>query len=222
MNSNPVNTAVIPGCFGAATVFAFDSEVCKSCPAGQDCAPAAMQTLDRIKTVVKVDDLMARHRKAREKAIKDQREKDRQAIEAAPPGPMATPAPTKPVARCTPAEKVEYEVSEKHALIIAEMPSKAQTFAMSLCKKGFVKEMRKNMANKKATPGLPKWLNVALDELTKNGFTRASLKARLMNDLGWTDGTAGSHISIAIAILTGFEIAIETNGGFRVSPTIDA
>lgn len=209
-----------PGCFGAATTYAMDAAFCQKCHAFEACGKEAMQTLERIKNVVRIDDLVKRHRAAREKAIQEMIARDRLVIAAAPPGPIATPTPTKPVARVTPLEKVEFEVSEKHSRAIAKMPVKAQSFAMMLCKRGLVQMMRRDMVNKKTTPGIPKWLAIAMQMLNEEGFTRASLKTRLVSELGWTDSTAASHISIATALLIGFEIAMEAGDRFQLSPTI--
>lgn len=217
-----MNSQIKPGCFAAATVYAMDSAVCQQCAAFKDCGDAAMRTLERIKSVVKVDDLVKRHRAARDRALKELNAKDAKARADAPPGPIDTPTPVKPVARATPVERVEFDVSEKHSRIILKMPAKAQEFATTLCKRGLVQIMRRNLTNGKTTPGIPKWLVIALQMLAEGGFTKATLKERLMKELSWSDGTAASHISLAVAILAGFEIASDTSGTFTVSPTVAA
>ena len=213
----------IPGCFAAATVYAQDSDVCKKCLSYCQCGPEAMQTLNRIKAVVNVDDLIAKHRKARAVSQDKIAARDKAAADAAPPGPIDTPAPSKPVARATPVEKVEFDVSEKHARIIAELPVKAQSFALTLCKTGLIHRIRKDVGdgrNPLSKTG-PKWLSVALTMLINGGFTRAELKAALIEEMKWGDGTAASHSSVATKLLTSFEIAQEASERFTLSPTLN-
>ncbi len=212
--------SINPGCFGAATTFSMDSAICNQCNAKADCEPEALQALERIKGIVRIDDLVKRHRAARAKAMKELKAKDDEAIAAAPPGPIATPTPTKPVARVTPAERVEFEVSEKHARVISHMPTKAQTFATTLCRRGAIQMLRRNAAYGKVVPGIPGWLAISMQMLMDGGFTKASLKERFVSELKWGDGTAYSHISLATSLLTGFEIASEANGKYTLSPTI--
>jgi hypothetical protein len=54
-----------PGCFAAASVFAHESEVCRNCKAFTACAEESIKTLEAIKGLVNVTDLMKRHERAR-------------------------------------------------------------------------------------------------------------------------------------------------------------
>lgn len=213
----------IPGCFAAATVYALDSEVCQKCLSYQECGPKAMRTLDRIKGIVKVDDLIAKHRKARVASQAKIAARDKAEVDAAPPGPLDVSAPKKPVARATPVEKVEFDVSEKHSRIIATLPVKAQSFALTLCKTGLIHRIRKDLGdgrNPLKASG-PRWLSVVLDSLLSGGFTRSSLRQDLMDEMKWAEASAASHVSLGVKLVLGFEIAEEKEGRFSFSPTLN-
>lgn len=213
------------GCFGAATVYAADSEACKQCETYQACGLESIKTLKRISSVVNVEDLIARHQKAKAAATKTLLSKDKKAIEEAPPGPVDTPTPTKPVARAVPVENVTFEVSEKHAQIIANLPVKARSFTTSLCRRGLLMGIRTNVAQRDANfhKAIPLWLSIPLVQLVKNGeITAESIRAEYEEKLQWTKGTMASHISLVFSFLEGFEIATKEAKRYVISPTLAA
>lgn len=213
------------GCFGAATVYAADSEACKQCATYVACGQESLKTLKRICDVVNVEDLIARHQKAKAAAAKALRAKDKEALDAAPPGPINTPTPTKPVARAVPVENVTFEVSEKQAQIIATLPVKARSFTTSLCKRGLLMGIRNNVAQRDPNfhKAIPLWLAIPLIQLVNNGeVTAESLRAEYEEKLQWTKGTMASHISLVFSFLEGFEIATKDAKRYVISPTLTA
>lgn len=208
-----------PGCFGAASVYAQDSTVCKGCVAFVLCGEASTQTLENIRSVIDVSDILARHAKARQKAQASS-ENNRQAgvsnVAAAQPAPVG-PA----VERKTPLSRVVFELSEDQTCIIARIASsKCREQAIVLCKQNRIEPARAEMhqgINPFAESG-PRYLRVACALLMGGGFTRAALKTALMTELAWKDTTAASHVAITCALFTAFDIAIETKGAFTLSP----
>jgi hypothetical protein len=68
----------------------------------------------------------------------------------------------------------------------------------------------------------PKFLNVACDMLLNGGFTKASLKKAFMERLKQSDGTAGSHVSITVAMLLPMNIIVASGKSFALNPAIRA
>lgn len=59
-----------PGCFGAASVFARDSDACKRCEAFAQCDTAVTATLQALSSMIDVSALLKRHDTARAAGIK--------------------------------------------------------------------------------------------------------------------------------------------------------
>lgn len=224
-----------PGCFAAASVYGSDSVVCQACPAFSACGEASVKRLQEIRELVDVSDLLKRHAAARQKAINTQMEMmqalrppARTAPVAPSPIPVAQPKPVKePIERKTTVAKVTFEPSPADQAALDAIASKVKVHeqALVLVKGNKFNEMRAMLPkgeNPFAVRG-PKYLRIACDMLTNGGFTKASLKARLVADLEWTDGTAASHVTIAVMLLYAFGIAAqdqETAGGFVLNPAL--
>jgi hypothetical protein len=80
------------GCFGAASVFDHKSAVCSKCQDFNCCADECLRTLDSIKDLVNVSDLLKRHHAARKAA----------GLPVAPRVPAVRPADTPMVANAAP------------------------------------------------------------------------------------------------------------------------
>jgi len=215
-----------PGCFGAASVFSMDSAVCQACVAFKECSDASIATLQQIKATIDVRDLLAKHTSARMKHEARLAPKQTPAPTAVSPLPVVQPAPvTQPVERKTTMAKVIFEVSadQQNAIArISQANKKAGDQATVLCKMNRINEMRSMLPqgqNPFATTG-PGFLRVACDHLINGGFTKASLRKSLMETFGWTEATAASHVSIAVAILGGFKIAAGADGKIVLHPDL--
>lgn len=202
-----------PACFAAASVFAHDSEVCRRCQAFGSCADASLQTLEKIKGIINVQDLLKRHEKARKAS---QTAKPTQAT------PTCSPLPQKQVERKTQVAQVKFDISVNDDEVIATLPTKPKALAISLCKAGLIDKARKELAsgiNPFAERG-PGFLRVAFSLLIKQGFTRKALREALQDQLGWTESTAMSHASIAVALLAAFNITQEIDGLVVLNPAL--
>lgn len=201
-----------PGCYGAASVFAIDSKVCRACHVYEDCGNEARHTLEMIQARVNVTDILLRHKVALATAA------DSMAKSAEPPpAPVAQPAPVKvPIERTAKVVKVEFDVSkDSHELVMRIGNVKARAVAISLMKAGVLRELKSDIA-KGVNPftGMTNWqhLRLAVDRLINfKMIGRGDLKAALMVDLGWSDGTATSQVSQVMGILETFGI-IDNDG----------
>jgi hypothetical protein len=217
-----------PGCFGAASVYSMDSVVCQGCVAFASCGDTAIKNLEALRELVDVRDLLARHAAARVKAQNAALKPPAPPAPLTPsPIPVAQPKPTlQPVERKTTSARVTFEISEDDQNVLAligEKSVKTREQAIVLCKTNKINNMR-SMLPKGVNPFVesgPKFLLVACDMLLNGGFTKATLKARLITDLAWTDGTAGSHVAIACALLYSFKIVTaDTSGAFILNPAL--
>lgn len=223
MNQDNIDIITIeqaPACYGAISCFTKDSVHCKQCVAYVACGEQSYKTLLAIKSVVNVDDLLRKHDKAR---LAQQAKRDKLRAEMNQKAEQT--AYTKPktpelVERATKQEKVIFEVTEQDEKIIMTLPVKAQPFALTLIKSGLMHEVKAGVkVGKNAISGKkPMWLERTVGLLIGGGFTKAELKAYLMQELGWSDNSAGAHVSLGIAILCGFGIAQEESGRIVVVP----
>jgi|GEM_PF-1940367 len=215
-----------PGCFGAASVYSMDSQVCQACAAFKECGDAALKTLESIKSVINVADLLARHQAARKRAA-DARAKPvaPQPVESSPI-PVAQPKPiTKPVERKTTMQRVTFSISDADQAVvmkIGEKSSKTKAQAIVLCKTNKIDAMRKELPkgiNPFATNG-PTFMRVVCSMVLSGGFTKASLKSQMMQELDWTDGTAASHVAMAAALMFSFGIVKMEGDKFVLNPAL--
>jgi hypothetical protein len=239
--------AMAPGCFAAASVFSHDSQVCRQCGVFDQCAGEAVRTLEAIQSTVNVRDLLARHEAARKKvrgpmpgpallaqaqAMQAERqapavsdvaramlEQEEDEVVAAVPVTQAE-LPKTPVARTTKVEKVEMPVTDDDAAILAALPKKAAEHAARFIKAGLIDAMRKDLSagsNPFAT-AKPEFMRIVCDALISGGTTRSALKQRFIDELGWGDSAASSHVSQAFPLMTRFHIAVENDGRLELTP----
>lgn len=192
-----------PGCFGAASCFSSDSEVCKQCPASSQCLVEVGKTLERIKGVLNVTDYIKKHEKAKAAAKK-------QVEEAAAERQVTTmPLPGKKVERKTKVEAITYELTAEQNELVATLPVKAQSFVVQLCKTGLASRIRADLARGEnpMTECGPKWLALTIDCLIKGPVSKSDLKSTFVDAFGWTPETAASHTSLAFKIFPALDIA---------------
>jgi hypothetical protein len=202
-----------PACFAAASVFSHDSDICKMCSAFEGCAAASVVTLETIKGIVNVEDLLKRHTKAKKIARVTVAAKDKLEAETRPPGANLRPLML-PVERQTKVIQVKFELTEEERLIVEKLPVKLVKLAPSLIEHGLIDRMKKDIPegrNTFATRG-PQWLRVALTALLAGGFTKPSLRDSMMSEFTWTSGTAASHVSMVCSIFTAFGITKIVDG----------
>lgn len=201
-----------PGCFGAASVYGVDSKACQGCVGFAGCGDASMATLQSIRETIDVRDILAKHENARLKS-----EAARKALIRSPRPPAAQPRPAQPkpilqpVERQTSMASMRFEISADDQYVLANISAKndkAGKQAIIWCKANKIRECREELPQGRNpfAVGGSAFMRVACDMLISGGFTRASLKDELMRKLDWTDGTAGSHVSMIVAILASFKL----------------
>lgn len=212
----PINA---PACFAAASVFTHDSEVCRQCGAFDTCAVASLDTLNQIRHIVNVSDLLKRHEKAKKVSRVALKDADDKAAAALPPGNGQPPLPGA-VQRKTEVVAIKFDVTASDERIIAVLPVKVQSITISLIKKGLFSQLKKSVKEKRnaLAETAPPWLRVTVDRLVAGGFSRSELRKALRNELEWTDGTAGPHTSMAVIMLKAFGLAQENNGRLVLAP----
>lgn len=205
-----------PACFGSISCFARDSEHCRQCAAYAACEVQSGETLEAIKSIVNVDDLIRKHQMARLKE-KSKAEKARYDMNKAKAVSYAPPQPKMPevAQRATKVEKVVLEVSAEDQAMVEKLPVKAQPIALSWLKTGVIHQIREGLKeNKNAMAGKkPQWLDKLVDGLIQGGFTKGELKNRFMTELEWTEGTAASHVSLGLALLLCFRVIKQDSSG---------
>ena len=63
-------------------------------------------------------------------------------------------------------------------------------------------------------------MRIAVDMLLSGDFTKRLLKSRLMEELTWSEGTAGSHVAIFCALAVGMNLAEFDGEILVVSPSL--
>jgi len=214
-----------PGCFAAATVFSHDSTICQGCAVFDACASESLKTIEAIKNIVNVKDLIRRHQVAKKVANDAIKAADQKHEAETPPGNINMPLPSKPVERKTQVVDVQFDTNAGEEEAIARMQTKPKETAVKMCKRGDIADIRKGLAqgrNAFATTGYP-YFRVAIDMLLAGGFTKRALESELMTQLGWKNkASASSHANIVIWIMTGFKLAQEKEGRFVLIPELSA
>lgn len=184
-----------------------------------------MDRLQSISERINVSDLIKKHAVAQAKATPARSERHHE-VETRDARVIQRAQPIAPIQRKTRLETVTFEIDPTTATAIAQIGNKkASAQAVTLCKTGTVDQMIASLNEQKNPfPELPKWLNIMGDKLAgpAESFTRAGLKAAFMEQLGWKDQTAGSHVSIAVAMAVGLGIVVEHEGSFILSNPKDA
>lgn len=217
-------TTTVPACFAAATVFSNDSDTCKGCRAFMECAQASIETLRAIRHLIDVDDLMIRHKKARNVSQAAIKKADAEAAAAMPPGNVEQKMPIEPVVRATKVERVKFEICASDEAVIATMPGKAQKYGVSLIESGAAKRCRQAVGQGDAAllPSDPQWFSIALTALIGGGFERASLRASFVTAFGWSEATAAAYVSLSLALIPLVATAKEEGGRIVLSPVVAA
>ncbi|WP_151708880.1 hypothetical protein [Acinetobacter brisouii] len=212
-----------PGCFGSATCHSRDSDVCKACQINERCSEEVIKTLERIRGVVNVSDLLRDHTAAmnKAKAMKSSTSSTTEPKNEQPSIKPTRPTPTT-AARKTKVENATIEIDEDSQSIIATLPVKAQSFAVSLCRSGAMASIKRSISKGKnpLSNTTLKWLSLAIDRLIQGGFTRSSLKNDFVTQFEWKEGTAGSYVSILVSIFICFEVAIEQGETLIINPNL--
>lgn len=209
-----------PACFAAASIFTHDSDICRGCCAFQECSVASLETLQAIRGIVKVDDLLKRHARAK-KIARDviQADDERKAAEL-PPG-SSQPGLPQAVERKTQVATVELGLSaDEERIIVTLSSSNSKKLAVALCKTGAMQRIKAGVQERVVALGekSPSYLRHALTLLIARGFTKSELSKSFMNELGWKEESARSHVSFLYPVLLQFGIGQEVDGRLVAAP----
>lgn len=197
-----INRAEItaPGCYGHASSFSHTSKTCGVCPAFSTCEVKVAEKLKSMSKKVDLTDFIIRHDSASLLAgIPIVHETDVQ-IDS-----------KKPIKRTQPVKKVNRVYTADEEAIMKSLPKKVVVFGKQLIDSGLDKIALKTLlggSNPFPYDG-KRFLHLASKLLLNDGFTRQELKALYMTN-GMSDGTAASHVSMAVALFKAFKITVET------------
>lgn len=219
-----MNLSERPGCFGAASIYSRDSNICQACPAFEQCGDTSLETLIAIKDIIKVEDLLKRHdlqKKAAIKAKQPRVQPETRPLITSRPHIEASPVMPAKIERETKQEKVAIQVNDTDMSIVETMPKKEQPRVLRIIQAGVlvdaVEKMRKG-ENPFDYKEAPTFFRLAARMLLKDGFTRASLKQFYIANLGWAESTAGPHVSSVVAFFPKFGLAVEGEDGTFTLP----
>lgn len=208
-----------PACFAAASVFTHDSEVCRQCCAFDACAAASLDTLNQIRHIVNVSDLLKYHEKAKKVSRVALKAADEKVAASLPPGNGQPPLPGA-VERKTEVVAVKFDVTPDDEAVVATLSAKVQPIVVRMLKRGALSQIKKSIKEKHNTlpETEPGWLSIAVDHMIAGGFSRAELRKAMIDKLGWLDSSAQPHASMAALLLKAFGIAQEVEGRIVPAP----
>lgn len=137
---------------------------------------------------------------------------------SAPAAPVGVTVTVNVPARTARFEKVRVGLTEQDRALLERLPVKVAKKAKLLMEQNLDKVARKELAAGR-NPFLLKgngYLHVACEMLLNGGFTRASLREEYIKRLGWTQGTAFSHVSVVVSLFSALGLAVETDHGFQM------
>lgn len=190
-----------PGCFGSPSTFKRTSEICRVCPAIETCGEKAAEKLKSLSKVGNISDFIIRHDSAAAQlGGKLVHESDDVEVEV-----------KKPLKRTQPVAMAKRAYTDVELAIVSSLPKKVVAMGKQFINTGLSATAHKALlggSNPFPYDG-KRFLHLASKLLLSDGFTRQELKALYMEH-GMSDGTAASHVSMAIALFKAFKIAVET------------
>lgn len=212
-----------PVCFGAATVFTHDSNVCAQCPHFAGCGEEVTNTLKVIQAHVDVDALLKRHQKAREKTVKTLRKADERREATLPPGnsERSLPEPTRLVAEPTTLKVTVAETDDGMPQFTAKLKGETMEFVKLMFSKGYAKRVPLDFASGKNTFETigPLYMREAVAMLLAKGeFLFAELRDRYVDVFKWPKNAADTRAIYAAKALVAIGLVKEEAGRFMVTP----
>jgi hypothetical protein len=96
------------------------------------------------------------------------------------------------------------------AISLDSLPVKARPIAITLSKR--LKEIKQALKDDVEVDGKPEFMMAAINNLNK-GFTKKDLKMIFLDKFKWSEGTAASHVSMAVVIVEALGLAKADNEG---------
>lgn len=195
------------------------------CPSFTECADVSLTRLQSMSERIDVSDLIKKHTRAQAYARPDRAQRH-QSDETRDTRVIQRAQPIEPIQRKTRLETVTFEIDPDTQSAIALIGNKkASAQAVLLCKSLTVDMALKDLnAGTNPFAPTPRWLHIVGNMLCPSSepVTKNAIKAEFMQQLGWKDQTAASHVSIAVSLITGLGIAVEQDGQFILSPSPEA
>ena len=96
-----------------------------------------------------------------------------------------------------------FALSDEQTAVVRALPVKAAAEMEKLIKRGvhFRQELKEGQNPINAIGGKPAYLALVCRLLLEGGFARRELKGIFMKEFGWSTGSAGSHVTIVMALL---------------------
>lgn len=216
-----------PGCYAAPSVFSQDSNICQQCPAFDACSIACRDTLKALRDKINIEDILSRHRQVKAASIERASPETTVKQDYSKFMPAMRKPPEQKVERKTPRVTSPTEMTPEQEAIINAIPQKnARELAIKWIKKGQFEHIRAELAAHR-NPFTNQKVNhefVACELLAAGPVTKLALKKAFMKRLGarqpWDEATASSHVGIVLPVLVAFAIAIETEEGFTLNPSL--
>jgi hypothetical protein len=190
----------VPGCFGFPTCFKHTSDTCLACPAFATCEVKVAEKMKSMSKKMDLKDFIIRHESA--------------SIKAGIPLVASSNVEldiNRPIKRKQPVAIVKRAYTKAEEVLLESLPKKVVAFGKQLIDSGLAVTARETLlggSNPFPYDG-KRFLHLACTMLLSDGFTRQELKALYMTN-GMSDGTAASHVSMALALFKTFGIAVET------------
>jgi len=182
-----------PGCFSSASVFSHDSEFCRKCEVFKPCSDASLDTLKRVRATVDVDTLIVKHQMARQRV-------DLMRLKSPPTASGVDAVAEK-------GKMLDNLLPEDREAIARITSTKTAAQALAMAARGDFVDTKARLqagvnplAGKKVGAGM----SMTYDLLLAGGFTSAELVTHMRTR--WDKSTAESQASIAVAILTAFQL----------------
>lgn len=188
-----------PACFGAASIFTRDSEVCKACPHFNECEAEAMRVLLKLRSIVNVEDIIKGHEKARKRAgIQNVTQSLAESTEVA----------IQPLERRTKEVSVKgFTINKKDEAALLVLKKNPKILALKLLQSGVMERMRQDLkAGINTFEGKSAklfYMPIHL-MLTRKSITSKDLRDAYMEYYNWSEGTAFSQSSIVLQVLVAF------------------
>ncbi len=126
---------------------------------------------------------------------------------------MKVRPPRRPISAATISAAKTLNVLEPDGL-----PKKAQQLVQTWSQRGIDLRRAVQMRANPFELAPPKFMRIIMRELLAGGFTRQGVRRALIEELGWSDASAASHVSFGIAALNHVGVVKEEEG--RLVPVI--
>lgn len=200
-----------PRCFGLPSSYHQGTKTCRGCPERTECESVSYDRLHGLKSsgFDAGDDVLARFQ-------------DRSLAGFRPHRQIEIHLTVKPPTRQVKAEKYENALTQEDITALQSVPytvaEKVQRM-MSSNQDRIARAALKEGRNPFPIDG-SRHLHVACDALLQGGFTKRGLRQRFMDQLGWGENTAFSHVSLVVSMFLLFKFVKQENDNFVLHPSI--